>query len=252
MTKGTFQIISESYQNAISNLFDYCNQFHWIVRPILFIYVCLVSITMLAASLIFYILIIFDALARFVNATRDAIFDSMYNTSGSLRYTVSGFVFNPMIVSLIIPIFILSIILPKLSSDFDESVSDFLGNFNLANSGAFQKIIRLSIYTLGQLLYFFSRGKVWFWPLLAIPFLFNSALMLLIIFICTPLLILDLISWIVDFIRFMCIKIATNLSKSVDRSFSGFLFSPAILLILVPIFILVLIIPKFSSTIEGG
>jgi len=254
MTKGTFQIISESYQNAISNLFEYCNQFHWIIRPIFFIYACAASLIMLVASLIFSILIIFDALARFVNSIRDAIFESMYNNSENVRYTLNGFIFNPIIVCLTVPIFILSIILPKISSEleFDESISDVIGNFNFANSGAFQKIIRISLYIISELLYFFHKSSVLFWPLLAIPFLFNSALMLFVILISTPLLILDLISWIVDGIRFACVKIAIGLSKSVNHGFSGFLFSPAILLILVPVFILVLIIPKFSSTIEGG
>ncbi len=250
--KGTFQIISESYQIGAKNLFKYCKSVVWILKPFLCLYAIFVFVVLYISSWVFYILIIFDFLAKIVNSLRNFLFNSIDAKSENVKYSLIGFVINPLIIVILTLIFILSAIIPKISSELniDELTGSALNEMDITGSGTFKQIIKLSMKTISNLFVFIKGKKLLFWPFLIVFCLFNSLLMLALILIATPLLILDFLSYIVDSIRNFCSKISRNLGNSIEKGFGRFIFSPIILVLLVPVFIVVLIIPKFSTAID--
>jgi len=254
MAKGTFQIISESYQRGANNLFNYCQEAPWILKPFLYIYALMGCVVLYVSSFAFYILIIFDHLASAVNCVRRGLLNAIEERSRNVEDSFIEFIFNPIIIALLTPIFILSALLPKISSelDIDEATGEILEKLDITSNGTFRKIMDYSKDTISNSLDYIKESSIIWWPFLILPWLFNSLLMLIIIVISTPLLLLDLFSYIIDSIRGFCIKISRNLGESTEESFGWFLFSPIILALLAPVFILVLIIPKFSTGIDAS
>ncbi len=254
MAKGTFQIISESYQRGANNLFNFCQEAPWILKPFLYIYALLGSAALYISSFAFYVLIIFDHLSSAVNWIRRGLLNTIEDRSRNVEYSLVGFIFNPLIIAILTPIFILSALLPKISSelDIDEATGEILEKLDITSSGTFKKIMNFSKDTISNSFDYIKESSIIWWPFLIIPCLFNSLLMLIIIVISTPLLLLDLFSYIIDSIRGFCIKVSRNLGESTEEGFGWFLFSPIILVLLVPVFIVVLIIPKFSTGIDAS
>lgn len=253
MSKGTFQIISESYQIGANNLIEYCDDAPLILKPFFYIYAIIGYLSLYICSFIFYLLIIFDYFSSFINSIRKVLLDSIEDRSINVDTSLINFLFNPIIIAALTPIFIISGILPKISSelDIDEYTGEVIKNLNITGSGTFKKIINFSMETTSNLFNYLRNQNFLTWPFLIIPCLFNAFIMFLIILVSTPLLILDLFSHIVDSIRAFCIKTSRNLGQSTYNGIGGFLFSPIVLIILVPIFIGILIIPKFSTAIDG-
>ena len=253
MAKGTFQIISESYQIGANNLFEYCSGLPWIFKPFFYCYAIVGALVLYACSLIFYVLIIFDYLASIVNAIRKSLLSIIEGNSEAAQDSLGSFIFSPLIICIITPIFILSALLPKISSeiDIDETTGEVLEKADITSSGTFRKIISFSMDTISNLFSYIRDQSLLFMPFLIIPCLINCILMLILILISTPLLLFDLFSYIVDSIRSVCIRISRSLGQSTENGFGGFVFSPILLVLLVPIFIGILIIPKFSTGIDG-
>lgn len=254
MAKGTFQIISESYQIGAKNLFKYCRNAPMILKPFFYVYAIFTYVVLYISSFVFYILIVFDFLATIVNSIRKALLNSIETKSKNVQYSFSAFIFNPLIIAILTPIFILSAILPKISSEIgiDDTTGDILDNLDITGSGTFRKIINFLMGTISNLFVFIKQKNVLFLPFLILPYLFHCVIMLFLILISTPLLLLDLFSYIIDSIRDFCIRISRNLGKSTENGFWGFAFSPIILVFLVPVFIGILVIPKFSTGIDGA
>ena len=253
MSKGIFQIISESYQIGAKNMFEYSKGSPLLFRPLLYSYALLGYLMLFGCSFIFYILIVFDHLSNFVNSIRTTLLNSIESNSDKVLYSFWAFVFSPIIIGLLTPIFILSAIIPKISSeiDIDEFTGEVLSRLNISGKGTFRKIIRISFETISNLYTYIGSKKIITWPFLVVPALMNSGILLFIIIISTPLLLFDILSYIVDSIRAFIIKISRRLGQSTKMGFGSFVFSPIIMLFLVPVFIVVLIVPKFTTGIDG-
>jgi len=251
MSKGTFQLISESYRNGAKGLFRYCQTIPFLLKPFFYCYALVVSIVLHLCSSVFYVLIIFDYLASFINSIRSALFNTIQKKSRKILNSTIAFLFNPLLIALLTPIFILSAILPKISSELeiDDFTGDIIDNSDITGSGTFKKIITFSIETVHNSFIFFREKSIFLWGLLIIPCITNSILMFILILISIPLMLLDLLSYIIDSIRKVCVKISQGLGQSTIR-FSGYLFSPFIMVLLVPVFLAILIVPKFSTGID--
>jgi len=108
MKKGTFQIISESYQVGAQNLFEYCRYAPILLKPFFYGYAIFGFCVLYLCSFAFYILIIFDHLARIVNSIRNGLLNIIQRNSENVQYSLGGFILNPMIIALLTPVFILS------------------------------------------------------------------------------------------------------------------------------------------------
>ena len=93
-----------------------------------------------------------------------------------------------------------------------------MDRMDITGSGTFRKIIGFSMETVSGLFSFVKDRTVLLWPFLLIPCLFNSALMLFLMLITSPLLLLDLLSHIVDAIRGSCIVSALPFTPHLSSS----------------------------------
>lgn len=252
MTKGTFGIISESYRKGAENLFEYCRNAPIILRPFFYLYAIIYYIILHLISFIFYILSVFDFLAENTDYVRKGILKEIEYKSDNVKKSLGSFIFNPLIITILVLLFVLSALIPKISSlmDMDDITGELRNGVEDTGISTFKAIITFSMKTTSNLFAFIQPKHAVSWPFLIIPCLSNSTLMLLLIAVSTPLLLFDFFSYIIDSIRCLCIRISMGLEKSTVNGFGGFIFTPLILIILFPIFLAVLIIPKFSTGID--
>lgn len=254
MAKGTFRLIGDAYRLSARNVFQYCRPRAFLLKPFLYPYALFWWVILSVCALGFSFLVIFDHLARFVDAIRRRLLGGIESSSARAGDSFGKFLLNPLGIALLTPLFILSALIPKLSSlvELDVVTGTAFDAVEEHRYGAFRKISAATTGAMSSLFRYVQRRTLILWPVLLPIYLANCVLLLLLLLICTPLLLLDLFSYIVDAIRSWCVRTAQNLGNATQHSFRDFLFGPAMLVCLTPIFLLALLIPKFSTGLDGG
>lgn len=250
MKKGTFEIIGNSYSAAGTNLFRFSNQCSWFFRPFLFIFSIIASALLMIGSLLFNVLRIFDVLSSLVDSLRQTLLNKLRNLSTSLDNSFLSFLLYPVIMILIAAIFIISVLIPKISTNHSTVGHHVINNMSLTGVGTFREIIQIGLSGIRNLYSYVGNKFILVRPFLIIPCLINTMLLMILILGATPLLLFDMISYLIDQIRIVCIRVSRSLSEGIRNSFTSFIINPLVMLVLVPIIIAALIIPKFSTSLN--
>jgi len=246
MNRGIFATLSSAYFETGENVFYYVSYSHWIFKPFLFILAIGFNIILIPVAIVFWSLKIFDIFGKLVNSIRRTILNIMEDLSNNISNSFFSFILNPIIIVFLSPFFILSLLIPKLSSDVVvEQVSD-IGD----GAGAFRRLNEISSNGVEEIFVYLRYSNI-----LVKPFIFMIALFLSFILICLGYLFilflpLDWISKLVESIRQFIVDFVNNKNYYIKYNINSFLFTPILLVALAPIFILAILIPKFSSSIS--
>jgi len=247
MEERVFAAMATAYFEAAENLFSYSSEIFWLFRPLFWIVSIFYGAFLLVCGVFFFILIIFDYCGKLVDRIRMFIFDSMRDAAEATNDSFFTFLFFPIWVALLAPFFLLSLLIPKLSSekDYFETGDFFVAIFS---GGCFGKTGRILLVTCKNTFSFLDYIHWLFKPIvLVIAILYSMVLLLLAA--CFYLLVpLDWISSLLDRIRRGVIGISEWLAESVEENFFGYALSPIVMVCLSPLFLFILIIPKFSGT----
>lgn len=248
MEDRIFKGLTAAYLGAIENAFEYCNDSFWLIRPILWLFALIYSACFLIVGIVFGILIILDFLGDVTDGLRETVAEWMEGVSRDIDDSLWTFLFFPIWLMILAPLFFLTLFIPKLSSDMD-SLDDHEGLTDIIFAGgAFGKAGLILFKSSGRLFEYLPYANLLTWlPCLLIAVVYS--LVFIVLSLCFFLLWpLDWISGLLDILRLMIIGIAEWLSESIEENFLGFFLSSFFLIVLAPVFLLLLFIPKLSGT----
>ena len=246
MNSGIFSSLSSSYFEAGQNVFYYVGNSNWIIRPFSFILAIGFNIILLPVAILFWSLKVFDILGKAVDSIRRVIINMMDNLSDNISNSFFSFILNPLFIVLLSPFFILSLLLPKLSSDVVVGQLSDIGD----GAGVFERLNKITSNGAKETFMYVEYSHILFKP-----FMFIIAILLSFILICLGFLFilfipLDWISKIVEKIRQFIVDYVDDKKYDIRYDTQAFLFTPILLVMLAPLFILAILIPKFSSSIS--
>jgi hypothetical protein len=253
MAIGIFSNVARSYIRAAENNWRYLGHTSWFIKFPVFFITALYSIILLIIGLIFYMGILIDILGRITDWIRKLILNTMKKQSHSIDNGFFSFLFRPLLLIVLSPFLLVSLFIPKLSS---EPIAEFITSESsqaLDGAGTFGLIKSMFWQTASRnLFYFVSNTYLLLKPITALIAVVYSILFIIIGFFFALLIPLDFISFLIESLRQKIARIAHKLANSICDSFFKFLFVSPLLMVLAPIFILLLIIPKITSQLPDS
>jgi len=252
MKPGIYAHIANSYKQASGNCLTYMRRLPWILRPFFFPVALLYALVLLLISAVFYFLIILDKLGQFTDWVRKSILNAMSNQRYYLDESLMDFIFRPIFLVLLSPLFLASLIVPKMSSD---PVEDFIAQETagvLDGAGAFKVVNKIVWGAAKRLFSYVSNTSLLLMPITASIAIIYSIVLIVIGLLFAILIPLDWVSLLIESMRQHIARTAYRLQNKVDRNFGSFLFVPILLTLLVPVFLALLIVPKFTTQFDLG
>lgn len=251
MSTGVFRSISRAYFSAAKNTFHYTGKAHLLLQPAALIISFIYSPILIITGIVFSAFIILDLFGGLVDDIRRFILRSLERQSWSVDDSFVSLVLRPILVILIAPLFILSLFIPKLSSDaLLEYATDELKDI-ISGAGAFRKLNEILWRTSRRLFIYVSKTNWLLKPIAGIIALFYSPVLIFIGFLFVFFIPLDWVSGLVESSRQGVARFVENRQQNVEHYASAFIFTPPLLVFLAPIFLAILLIPKFASNLEN-
>ncbi|MDD5272968.1 MAG: hypothetical protein PHU14_09645 [Methylovulum sp.] len=248
MNTGVFTHIAHSYFKAAGNSWLYLRRVAWALKPIILPLVLVYSLILLAIGLIFSLGIVLDWLGKLTDACRRLILGMMKNQSDYIDDGLFSFLFRPIFLVALSPLLIVFLLVPKLSSDSMDSFITNESSGTLDGSGAFKMVNGIFFHAVRRLYnYVADTAYLLLKPITAAVAIVYSLVLLALGFCFALLIPLDWLSHFVEFIRQSTARAAYRLQQCVPRSFIEFVFVPPLLIVLAPLFLVLLIIPKITS-----
>ncbi|OQW90644.1 MAG: hypothetical protein BWK78_06505 [Thiotrichaceae bacterium IS1] len=246
MSTGVFSSLSKSYRSAAGNGFRYVRQTHWIFWPIVGIVAIVYAIVLLPISVGFASLIIFDWIGYVTNKIRRTLLELMEKQSNSINDSFWSFLFRPILLVLISPLFFLSVFIPKLSSNIEGTI------IRVTLSGGTFKDIKELIWknAIDNLFSYVQETWLLLKPIAAIIAFAYSIVLIAVGAIFATLTPLDWVAWLIETVRQRIANFANRLQENIRYHAGAFLFNPVWLALLSPIFLIVILIPKFTTNID--
>jgi len=250
MSSGTFSTLGQSYIKAIGNGFYYLGHAPLIVKPFALVVALFYSIILLFIGLIFYALTILDWLGSLTDSIRKFFINLMNENSWKVDKSLFSFIFRPILIVILSPLFLLSLFIPKLSSNIaiDFVAHETLDVFN--GMGAFRQINQIIWRAAKRLFRYVANTFLLFMPFAAIIAIFYSMILIFIGMIFAILIPLDWLSQLIENIRQGIVRFTDNQQQKIRYHISAFLFVPIFLAALAPIFLIILLVPKFTSQVD--
>jgi len=252
MKAGIFFHIADSYKQASANCLAYIGRLPWLFKPFCFPVALIYAIVLLASSAVFYILVVFDKLGQLTDWLRNLILNEMSTQRYNLSNSLMAFLFRPIVLALLSPLFLISLVVPKMSSD---PVEDFIMHESveiLDGTGAFKTVNGILWDDAKRLFVYVSNISLLLMPVTAVIAVVYSLILIIIGLVFAILIPLDWLSLLIETMRQYIARTAHRLQYKVDQSFSTFLFTPLFLTLLVPIFLVLLVVPKFTTQFDLG
>jgi len=249
MSNGVFSSLSQSYFQAGKNVFYFVGNSSWVMKPFAFILALGFNVILLPVGVIFALFIILDHLGGFIDSIRKAIVNSMDNHSWKVDDSLLSFIFRPIIVVAISPLFIISLIIPKISSDAMINVGEDELKDIISGSGAFKRLNGIIWNTIHRLFVYVRNTSILLKPISAVIALGYAIVLAILGTLFIFLIPLDWISQLVESIRQSIVRFVDNKQARIRYNTGAFLFTPIILVLLAPLFLIAILIPKFSSSV---
>jgi hypothetical protein len=244
METGVFSSIGKSYIQAAKNVFVYLGKAHFTIKPIILIPTFLYGILLFPIGIIFYLFIVLDWFGKITDKIRYFFINAIEKNSYKIDNSFFSFLLRPIVMVILIPLFLLTLCIPKLSSSVDV---DMTGIADAA--GTFKQIQQISWRSAKNLFSYVSNAPLLMMPILAIVAIIYSLVLISIGLIFSLLIPLDWISRLIEIMREGIASFSHHQQQQIRDSFGSFLFSPLLLIMLAPVFFILLIIPKFSGEI---
>ncbi|PPK74906.1 hypothetical protein B0F87_107149 [Methylobacter tundripaludum] len=247
MSVGVFASISSSYLKAAKNVFTYFDYSPSLLKPVVLLLALIYALFLLFIGIIFYCFIILDWVGQLTDGIRNFFMSVIENNSYRVGSSLFSFLFRPLGMLVLAPLFLISLCIPKFSSAVEldpYGVSDAMGTFKRIQQAFWQAAKRL--------FYYVSNSFILLMPFVAVIAVFYSLVLIVMGLVFFLLIPLDWISHLVENIREGIANFCHNHQRKIVYSFADFLFSPILLIILSPIFMGLLIIPKFSGELASN
>jgi hypothetical protein len=250
MNAGVFAKVGQSYFNALDSISHYWERAHGVLKPVLFPIACVYSFMLLIISIIFYAGIVFDWLGKLTDWIRQYILDAMKNQSYCIDNSLGSFLFRPIFLLLLSPLLLASLLFPKLSSDTLDSFSGDVGDF-FDGDGAFKTVKTVFLQGAGRLFDYVASTHLLLKPVTAVVAIVYSLILMAVGFGFALLIPLDWLSRLVEITRQWIASTAYQLQQRIYQSFMQFMLVPPLMIVLAPLFMLLLIIPKLTSQLPA-
>lgn len=246
--KGIFEAISGNYFLAGSQAFSYLGKRSILLKLIFFPIVCFIYILMGAGGIFFRLFIVFDWLSAIVDSLRNSVLNKMKNLKENISTSFIAFIINPFLIALLAPVFFICAVLPKFSSQVPGIIGESMEQFS---NGSFREMNKISWGAAHNLFLYVSNATLLMKPLLGIIAIFLSVFLIVVGAVFFVLTIFDLISGIIDKMRMGLVRFTQSIALASERNFIYLIVSPALMILMIPILVFLLIVPKFSTGIDN-
>ena len=250
MGTGIFSNLGRSYFRASNNAFYYVGQSHLLTKPFALVLALVYSLFLIPTGVVFYALIILDWLGNITDAIRKFILNAMDNHSWRVDDNFFSFIFRPLVLAVLSPLFLISVFIPKVSS---HAMGDFVMNELsdvTSGAGAFKQINEIIWRAAKKLFQYVSKAPLLVMPVAAVIAILYSVVLIVIGLIFAVLVPLDWLSHLIESMRQGIARFADGQQGGIRYSGTSFLFSPILMVVLAPLILFVLIIPKFSTGLD--
>lgn len=249
MNQGVFSSLSESYFQASKNGFYFVGNTNWLMKPLALVLAMGFSLFLLPVGIVFWAFIILDHLGGATDGIRKGIINSMENNSYAISHSFGSFIFSPIWLVLTAPLFILSLAIPKVSSDAMLNMAQNEVCEIISGAGAFKRMNKILWNASNNLFVYLRYSPLLLKPFVAIIAIIYSIVLTLLGAFFIIFIPLDWISQIVENIRQGIVRFVDRKQYAISHNTGAFIFTPALLVILAPLFLIAILIPKFTSQI---
>lgn len=250
MSKGIFLNLSQAYISSAKNSFYYVGQSSLVMKPFTFIIAILYSTVLLPVGAIFALFIFLDLIGRVTDRIRRFFLELMNRQSWSVDNSLLSFLFRPILLVILIPLFLLSVFIPKLSSNSMAHLTVNELSDIMSGVGVFRKINEIIYRAAHRLFIYVSSAKLLLKPIVASIAIFYSIILIVVGAIFILLIPLDVLSRLMERMRQGILRFVDNQQWNIRYSGSAFLLTPLTLVVLAPVFLAVILIPKFTTNLD--
>lgn len=241
-----FQSLCVSYLKVAATAFDYARRVPWIFSPVVLIIALFYASALVPIALLFGLLSVLDWLGSATDMLRRSIFNFMDAQSHAVDASLFSFLLRPIVLVVVAPVFFLSVIIPKFSNNMaEEIIVD-----ELSGAGIFKNISALFFRAARQLFAYVSKSPLLLMPVVAIIAMNYAVLLMMAGSLFVMLIPIDWISKFIDGTRRMTVNFVERQQINARRGFVSFLFIPTMLIVMTPVILVVLLVPKFSSSFD--
>jgi len=251
MSDGIFLSLSKSYFATIKDSFYYAWHTNWLLKPFALIIATIYTILLLPIGIVFALLIVLDWIGKLTDTIRKSILAFMENRSYEVDNSFLTFLIYPLLLIFIAPLFLLSVFIPKLSSNALVNMSENELSDIISGAGAFKQIKEIIWEAANNLFRYVANANLFLKPFYALIAIVYSIVLIIIGTIFLILIPIDWLSKLIENARQNVAKFADNQHYKIRYSFSSFLFTPIMLILLAPIFLLIILVPKFTTNFDA-
>lgn len=243
--------LSRAYAMLAHSGFVYVKHANILVKPFALVAALVYGAIFKLISMIFHLLVIFDWIGGLTDALRKKLLNIVEHISLGIDNSLFSFLINPIALVIVVPMFLLSLFIPKFSSNvaLNMAVDELTGI--LDGSGIFFRIKEIVWSSANRLFAYVSKTFLILKPFVAVVAIGYSIVLMIIGMLFFILIPLDWLSQIIENSRQMIVNFVYNRQYSIQNSLGGFLITPVFLIVLAPLFLAVVLVPKFLSTIES-
>jgi len=250
MNNGIFFSLSKSYFNSALSSFYYMGQTNLLFKPVALLIAILYSAILIPASTIFILFIIFDWVGGITDALRKLLINLIYQQSRLIDKSFISFILCPILLSILSPIFLLSLFIPKFSSNTLVNIAENELSAIISGVGAFKTINEITWSAANRLFIYVSNTYLIIKPIAAVVAIIYSTVLIIEGAIFAILIPIDWISQLIENSRQGIVRFANVQQRKIRYNTSSFLLSPIVLVILAPFFLAVILIPKFATNFD--
>ncbi len=236
------------YFQAGKNVFYYVGNSSMVMKPFAFILAIGFNIILLPVGIIFGLFIVLDHLGNYTDSMRQSIINAMESHSWRVDDSLLSFIFRPIIIVFLSPLFIISLIIPKVSSDAMINASADEVKQIINGAGAFKRLNSVIWNTMHRMFIYIKNAPLLLKPIVALIAIYYSMVLIILGTIFIFLIPLDWLSQIVESIRQGIVRFVDSSQERIRYRTNAFIFIPIVLVLLAPLFLIAILIPKFSSS----
>ena len=251
MKEWIFLSLSKAYWESAKNGFSYMTKASVLFKPFVLVIALVDAVVLYAVGLIFRLLVIFDWIGSIVDAVRNKLLGTMERLSQQVDSSFLSFLLSPVVLVLVAPIFLMSLFIPKFSSNVAVNfVADELSGI-VDGMGLFREVYWIIKRCVNRLFGYILKTPLFMKPFVAVIATGYSLVLIVIGFLFFILIPLDWFSQLVEKSRQHILDFVHKRSGGIDRSLSGFLINPVLLTVLAPVFLAIILVPKFTSVADS-
>jgi len=250
MNDGIFFSLSKSYFNSAISAFYYMEQSNLLFKPITLLMAIFYSAILIPASIIFIIFIVFDWVGGITDTLRRVLLNLIDQQSRQIDKSFISFILCPILLGILSPLFLLSLFIPKFYSNSLINVAENELSAIISGAGAFRRINEITWAAANRLFIYVSNTYLIFKPIAAFVAIVYSTVLIIEGSIFLILIPIDWISQLIENIRQGIVRFANEQQRKIRYKTSSFLLSPMVLVLLVPFFLTIILIPKFATSFD--